>query len=365
MLMCAYGILVPQLPWAAIGAVWLYVARLDGRARCRQAALRAHPGRAATQRGAVPAPADRGGPGDVNFTKKLMVEPGAKVRLAKFDPGLSRQARRRAGGREGAGGGQAQARRSAAQDVRRQPPLAADRAAGAGRRRQGRRLLARGQRHGPARLPACRASRRRRRRKRRTISSGASTRTRRPRARSRCSTARTTRTCWSPASTSWCRRRSGNARYELINDWERLLARGERHHHPQVLPRGVQGGAARALRRSGSTIPKRQWKISDADYKERAFFDDYLAAFDDALERTSTPHAPWFTIPCDNKWFRNLAVAADRAGCHGRDEAEISQAHRRSGADPARIPCSGRVGAKGRRQGMKAAPGSPRMASAT
>ena len=56
-------------------------------------------------------------------------------------------------------------------------------------------------------------------------------------------------------------------------------------------------------------LPHRQWKISDADYKERAFFDDYLAAFDEALERTSTPQAPWFTIPCDHTWFRNLAVA--------------------------------------------------------
>ena len=55
--------------------------------------------------------------------------------------------------------------------------------------------------------------------------------------------------------------------------------------------------------------PDRQWKISDSDYKERTYFDDYLAAFDEALERTSTPHAPWFTIPCDKKWFRNLAVA--------------------------------------------------------
>ena len=55
--------------------------------------------------------------------------------------------------------------------------------------------------------------------------------------------------------------------------------------------------------------PHRQRKISDSDYKERAFFDDYLAAFDEALERTATSHAPWFTIPCDHKVVRNFAVA--------------------------------------------------------
>ena len=142
----------------------------------------------------------------------------------------------------------------------------------------------------------------------RTTSSGASTRTRRPRARSRCSTARTTRTCWSSASTSWCRRRSGNA----LRPDQRLGAaarRGERHHHPQVLPADLARRSSSSASPQRLDDPTRQWKISDADYKERAFFDDYLAAFDEALERTSTPHAPWFTIPCDDKWFRDLAVA--------------------------------------------------------
>ena len=69
--------------------------------------------------------------------------------------------------------------------------------------------------------------------------------------------------------------------------------------------------------------PHRQWKISDSDYKERTYFlDDYLAAFDEALERTSTEHAPWFTIPCDAKAFRNLAVARIVLDAM-EDEAEI------------------------------------------
>jgi polyphosphate kinase 2 (PPK2 family) len=55
--------------------------------------------------------------------------------------------------------------------------------------------------------------------------------------------------------------------------------------------------------------PARQWKISDADYKERTYFKQYVAAYEDVLAKTSTAHAPWFVIPSKRKWFRNLAVS--------------------------------------------------------
>lgn len=55
--------------------------------------------------------------------------------------------------------------------------------------------------------------------------------------------------------------------------------------------------------------PARQWKISEADYKERAFWDQYAAAYEDMLEKCSTPNAPWYVIPSNHKWFRNLAVS--------------------------------------------------------
>jgi len=97
-------------------------------------------------------------------------------------------------------------------------------------------------------------------------------------------------------------------RYQLINDWERLL---HEENGTTILKFCLVVSKEEQLKRFAARLedPKRQWKISDADYKERAFFDDYLAAFDEALERTSTEHAPWFTIPCDDKWFRDLAVA--------------------------------------------------------
>ena len=55
--------------------------------------------------------------------------------------------------------------------------------------------------------------------------------------------------------------------------------------------------------------PTRHWKISEADYTERAFWDDYMEAYQDALSRCSTRYAPWYVIPANRKWFRNLAVS--------------------------------------------------------
>ena len=55
--------------------------------------------------------------------------------------------------------------------------------------------------------------------------------------------------------------------------------------------------------------PARHWKISDGDYAERPYWDAYTEAFEDALRKTSTEHAPWFVIPSNHKWFRNLAIS--------------------------------------------------------
>ncbi len=55
--------------------------------------------------------------------------------------------------------------------------------------------------------------------------------------------------------------------------------------------------------------PEKNWKFSVADYKERAFWDDYQDAYNDMLSNTSTDWAPWFVIPADNKWFARLAIS--------------------------------------------------------
>jgi PPK2 family polyphosphate:nucleotide phosphotransferase len=55
--------------------------------------------------------------------------------------------------------------------------------------------------------------------------------------------------------------------------------------------------------------PSKNWKFSPADIEERKFWDDYMRAFEDAITKCSTKHAPWYVIPANRKWFRNLAVS--------------------------------------------------------
>ncbi len=55
--------------------------------------------------------------------------------------------------------------------------------------------------------------------------------------------------------------------------------------------------------------PEKNWKFSAADVRERGFWDDYMDAYEDLIQNTATPHAPWHIIPADNKWFTRIAVA--------------------------------------------------------
>ena len=54
---------------------------------------------------------------------------------------------------------------------------------------------------------------------------------------------------------------------------------------------------------------RKWWKLSDADFSERTHWNEYEKAYEDVLTRCSTKEAPWFLIPANRKWFRNLAVA--------------------------------------------------------
>ena len=55
--------------------------------------------------------------------------------------------------------------------------------------------------------------------------------------------------------------------------------------------------------------PEKHWKFSSADLEERKFWDEYSAAYEDILSHTSHKHAPWFAIPSDHKWYRNVAIS--------------------------------------------------------
>jgi len=96
-------------------------------------------------------------------------------------------------------------------------------------------------------------------------------------------------------------------RYEHINNFEKLLYDNGTH----ILKFYLHIDREEQLQRFKQRIddPARHWKISDGDYAERPFWDAYTDAFEALLEKCSTPHAPWFVIPSNHKWFRNLAIS--------------------------------------------------------
>ncbi len=96
-------------------------------------------------------------------------------------------------------------------------------------------------------------------------------------------------------------------RYDLINDFEKLLTENGTRILKFYLHISPQEQLARFAQRLDD--PTRHWKISESDYSERKLWPDYVEAYQDAMERTSTKHAPWYVIPADHKWFRDLAVS--------------------------------------------------------
>jgi PPK2 family polyphosphate:nucleotide phosphotransferase len=56
--------------------------------------------------------------------------------------------------------------------------------------------------------------------------------------------------------------------------------------------------------------PDKNWKFSTADARERAYWKAYMKAYEDMIRNTAAPHAPWYVVPADNKWFSRLVVAA-------------------------------------------------------
>ncbi len=96
-------------------------------------------------------------------------------------------------------------------------------------------------------------------------------------------------------------------RYRQINDWERMLTESGTTIVKFFL--SIDRDEQRERFQARYDDPTRRWKFSLGDLEERKLWDDYQAAFDDALSKTSTSWAPWYVIPANNKWFRNLAVS--------------------------------------------------------
>lgn len=96
-------------------------------------------------------------------------------------------------------------------------------------------------------------------------------------------------------------------RFDLINDFEKNLVDNGTH----ILKFYLHISEDEQLRRFKQRLddPARHWKISESDYAEREYWNEYTKAFEDVLSQCSTKHAPWFIIPANHKWFRNLAVS--------------------------------------------------------
>jgi len=96
-------------------------------------------------------------------------------------------------------------------------------------------------------------------------------------------------------------------RYQQINDFERMLTENRVHVVKFLLYISKEEQAKRFRARLEDKT--KSWKFSEADVKERGYWDQYIEAYNDALRRCSTPQAPWYVIPANKKWFRNVAVS--------------------------------------------------------
>jgi PPK2 family polyphosphate:nucleotide phosphotransferase len=96
-------------------------------------------------------------------------------------------------------------------------------------------------------------------------------------------------------------------RYDQIRDFERLLTESgttilkfflyiDRDEQKKRLEERLEDGA-------------KQWKFNPGDLSERKLWDDYMRAYEDAIEKTSTSDAPWYVVPANRKWYRNLVIS--------------------------------------------------------
>jgi PPK2 family polyphosphate:nucleotide phosphotransferase len=108
-------------------------------------------------------------------------------------------------------------------------------------------------------------------------------------------------------------------RFEDIASFERYLARNGYLILKFFLHVSRDEQKKRFLERLDE--PEKNWKFAPGDVKERSYWDDYMTAYDDAIRHTAAPHAPWYVVPADSKWFTQLVVAA--AIVHGIEQLDL------------------------------------------
>jgi PPK2 family polyphosphate:nucleotide phosphotransferase len=96
-------------------------------------------------------------------------------------------------------------------------------------------------------------------------------------------------------------------RFQDINAWEQTLTDGD----VVILKFYLHISRTEQTERLQSRIdtPDKRWKLSPADFAERQFWPKYIDAYEEILRHTSHKHAPWFVIPSDHKWYRNVAIS--------------------------------------------------------
>ena len=119
-------------------------------------------------------------------------------------------------------------------------------------------------------------------------------------------------------------------RFQDICAFERYLARNGVLVRKFFLHVSKQEQKQRFLDRLDD--PRKNWKFSSQDAKERGYWDKYMAAYEDMVRHTATEHSPWYVVPADHKWFTRLVVAAaivDALASLGLEYPTVSAAQRR------------------------------------
>lgn len=98
-----------------------------------------------------------------------------------------------------------------------------------------------------------------------------------------------------------------SSRYAAINDFERLLAQNDMIIIKFLLHMSIDEQERRLVAQQMNQADA--WKVTTADWAERRYWNDYLEAYEEALTKCSTDVAPWYIVPANHKWYRNLLVA--------------------------------------------------------
>ena len=97
-------------------------------------------------------------------------------------------------------------------------------------------------------------------------------------------------------------------RYDHINDWERMLS--DEGTTIVKLFLNISKDEQKERLQARLDEPDKNWKFSRGDLDDRAQWDDFQSAYVDVLSKTSTSYAPWFVVPANRKWYRNLVVSS-------------------------------------------------------